>query len=137
MLKEETIMGLNSKERLDRRVEEKDDVTIAIKWATMQGSALIKGTHIGTMIKITLKAIKGMVGQMVEVKEKLEIKEEENPSRRQENLGMNLMLLTISKMNSIYQRLSLLLLPQTRWEIGLLIVVPQGTSLVTKKLSMI
>ncbi len=28
-------LGLNQKERLDLRVEEKDDVTIATKWATM------------------------------------------------------------------------------------------------------
>jgi len=34
MLKEETIPGLNSKERLNQRVEEKYDVTIAIKQAT-------------------------------------------------------------------------------------------------------
>eukprot|EP00253_Pinus_taeda_P002588 PITA_02588 len=33
--KEETILGLNPKERLDQRVEEKVDVTIATKWATI------------------------------------------------------------------------------------------------------
>ena len=66
-----------------------------------------------TMTKITLKAIKGMAGPMVEVKEMSEIKEEDNPSRRQETPGMNLTLLTISKMNIIYQQLSLLLLPWT------------------------
>ena len=36
-----------------------DNVTIAIKRVTMQGSAMIKGTHIRTMIKIALKTIKG------------------------------------------------------------------------------
>jgi len=89
------------------------------------------------MIKIPLKAIKGMAGQMVKAKEMSEIKEEDNHSRRQEIPGMNLTPLTISKINIIYQQLYLPLLPQTRWEIGLLIVVPQGTSLVTKKLSII
>ena len=118
-------------------MEEKDDVTIATKRVTMQGSALIKGTHIGMMNKIPLKAIKGMASQMAEVREVSEIKEEDNHSRGLEIPGMNLTLLTISKMNIIYQQLYLLLLPQTRWEIGLLIVVPQGTSLVTKKLSII
>ena len=98
---------------------------------------LDKRTHIRTMIKIPLKAIKGMASQMAEVKEMSEIKEEDNHSRRQEIPGMNLTLLTISKMNIIYQQLYLLLLPRTRWEIGLLIVVPHGTSLVTKKLSII
>jgi len=137
ILKEEKISGLNSKERLDQRVEEKDDVTIIIKLVTMQGSALIKGTHTGTMTKIPVKAIKGMVGQMAEVKEVLEIKEEDNHSRRQEIPSMNLTLLTINKMNIMYQQLYLLLLPPTHWEIGFLIVVPQGTSLVTKNLSII
>ena len=103
----------------------------------MQGSALIKGTHTGMMIKIPLNANKGMAGKMAEVKEVPEIKEEDNHSRRQEIPGMNLTLLAISKMNTIYQQLYLLLLPRTRWEIGLLIVVSQGTSLVTKKLSII
>eukprot|EP00253_Pinus_taeda_P032181 PITA_32181 len=49
---------------MDQKVEEKDDVTISIKRVTVQGSALIKGTHTKTMIKIPLKAIKGMAGQM-------------------------------------------------------------------------
>jgi len=35
-------------------VEEKDDVTSAIKQVTMQGSALIERTRTGTMIKIPL-----------------------------------------------------------------------------------
>ncbi len=103
----------------------------------MQGSVLIKGTHTGMMIKIPLKAIKEMAGQMAEVKGVLEIKEEDNHSRRQEIPGMNLTPLTISRMNIIYQLLYLRLLLWTRWEIGLLIVVPQGISLVTKKFSII
>ena len=81
----------------------KDDVIIAIKRVTMQGSALIKVTHTGTIIKISLKAIKGMAGQVAKVKEVLEIKEQDNHSRRQEIPSMNLTLLTISKMNIIYQ----------------------------------
>jgi len=63
---------------------------------------LIKGTHTGMMIKIPLKEIKEMAGQMAEVKGVLEIKEEDNHSRRQEISAMNLTLLTISKMNIIY-----------------------------------
>ena len=78
----------------------------------MQGSALIKGTHTETMIKIPLKPIKGMAGQMAEVKEMSEIKEEDNPSKGQETPGMNLTLLTISKMNIVYRQPSLLLLPK-------------------------
>ena len=39
---------------LDLRVEEKDDVTSAIKKVTMLGSALIDRTHTGMMIKIPL-----------------------------------------------------------------------------------
>jgi len=54
------------------------------------------------MIKITLKATKGMAGQMAKAKEMPKIKEEDNPSRRQETPGMNLTLLTISKMNIIF-----------------------------------
>ena len=68
-------------------MEKKDDVTFAINQVTMQGSALIERTHIGTMIKIPLKVIKRMPGQMVEVKEVPEIKEEDNYSRRQEIPG--------------------------------------------------
>ena len=90
ILKEETIPGLNSKERLDQRVEEKDDVIIAIKYVIIHKSALIKGTLTRTMIKILLKAIKGMTGRKEEVKEAQEIKEEDNHSRRQEIPGMNL-----------------------------------------------
>eukprot|EP00253_Pinus_taeda_P021057 PITA_21057 len=82
ILKGETIPGLNLKERPNRRVEEKEDVKIATKWATIQGSALIKRTHIMTMIKITPKAIKGMAGSME--KRMSEIKEVVNPPRRQE-----------------------------------------------------
>ena len=81
--KKRNTSGTKSKGKAGPRVEEKDNVTFAIKQVTMQGSALIKGTHIGTMIKIPLKAIKGMVGEMVEVKEVSEIKEEDNHSRRQ------------------------------------------------------
>eukprot|EP00253_Pinus_taeda_P030289 PITA_30289 len=53
-------------DRLDQRVEEKDDATIAINQVIVQGSVPIKGTHTGMMIKIPLKAIKEMVGQMFE-----------------------------------------------------------------------
>ena len=35
MLRKEIILGLNKTERLDLRVEEKDDVTFAIKQVTM------------------------------------------------------------------------------------------------------
>ena len=103
----------------------------------MQGNALIEGTLIRTTIKITLMAIKGMANRIAKVKEVLGIKKEDNHPRRQENPGMNLTLLTISRMNIIYQLLYLPLLLRTHWEIGLLIVVPQGTSLVTKKFSII
>jgi len=65
------------------------------------------------MIKIPLKAIKEMVGQMAKVKGVLEIKEEDNHSRRQETPGMNLTLLTIRRMTIIYQLLYLPLLLQT------------------------
>ena len=98
---------------------------------------MIKGAHTETMIKITLKAIKGMAGQMAEVKEMPEIKEEDCHSKGKEIPGMNLTPLIISKMNIIYKLLYLPLLLQTLWEIGLLIVVLQGTSLVTKKFSRI
>jgi len=77
-------MGLNRKERLDLRVEEKDDVTFAIKQVTMQGSALIERTHTGTMIKIPLMAIKGMTNSIAKVRGELGIKEEDNHSRRLE-----------------------------------------------------
>jgi len=71
----------HAKERLDLRVEEKDNVTSAIKQVTMQGSALIERTHTGTMIKIPLMAIKGMTNLIVEVKRVLEVKEEDNHGR--------------------------------------------------------
>ena len=103
----------------------------------MQGSALIERTHTGMMIKIPLMAIKGMANLIAEVKGALEIKEEDNHSRRLEIPSMNLTLLTINRMNIINQLLYLPLLLWTSWEIGLLIVVPQGTSLVTKKFSII
>jgi len=103
----------------------------------MQGNALIEGTLTRMTIKIPLMAFKGMENLIVEVKGVLEIKEEDNHSRRLEIPGMNLTLLTINRKNIIYQLLYLPLLLWTRWEIGLLIVVPQGTSLVTKKFSII
>jgi len=94
-----------------------------------------------TMIKITTEAIpttiKRRAGSMAKEKGMTEIREMVKPPRRQETPGMNLTLLTIRKMNIIYHWPSLLLFTRTRWEIGLLIVVPQGTSLVTKKLSLI
>jgi len=116
-------------------VEEKDDVTFAIKQVTMQGSALIERTHTRTMIKIPLMTIKGMTNLIAEVKGVLEVKEEDNHSRRLEIPSMNPTLLTISRMNIIYQLLYLPLLLRTQWKFGSLIVVPQGTSLVTKKFS--
>lgn len=64
MLKEEIFLGINPKERLELMVEEKIDVIITTKWATIQGSAMIKMTHTMMMTKITLKAIKVMVGPM-------------------------------------------------------------------------
>ena len=103
----------------------------------MQGSALIERTHTGTMIKIPLMAIKGMTNSIAKVRGELGIEEEDNHSRRLEIPGMNLTLLTISRMNIIYQLLYLPLLLQTQWEFGSLIVVPQDTSLVTKKYSII
>ena len=76
----------------------------------MQGSVLIEGTHTGTMIKIPLMAIKGTTNLIAEVKGVLEIKEEDNHSRRLEIPGMNLTPLTINRMNIIYQLLYLPLL---------------------------
>ena len=87
MLRKEIIPGLNQKERLDLRVEEKDDVTSAIKQVTMQGSALIERNHTGTMIKIPLMVIEGMENSIAKVKGMLEIKEEDNHSRRLEIPG--------------------------------------------------
>ena len=118
-------------------MEEKDDVSFAIKQVTMQGNALIERTLTMTMIKIPLMVIEGMENSTTTEKGMREIKEEGNHSRRLEIPGMNLTLLTICRMNIIYQLLYLPLLLQTRWEFGLLIVVPQGTSLVTKKYSII
>ena len=83
-------------------MEEKDDVTFAIKQVTMQGNALIEGTLTRTTIKIPLMAIKGMENLIAEVKGVLEIKEEDNHSRKLEILGMNLTLLTINRRNIIY-----------------------------------
>ena len=61
-----------------------------------------------------------------------------NPPRKQGTLAMkNQMLLTISRLSIILYRPSPLPLLRTRLEVGLLIVVPQGTSLVTRKLSLI
>ncbi|MCY6488210.1 hypothetical protein, partial [Actinobacillus pleuropneumoniae] len=96
MLRKEIILGLNRKERLDLRVEEKDDVSFAIKQVTMQGSALIERTHTGTMIKIPLMAIKGMTNSTTKVRGELGIKEEDNHSRRLEIPSMNPTLLIIS-----------------------------------------
>ena len=71
----------------------------------MLGSVLIERTHLMTMIKITLEAtpttIKGMIGSMAKERGTPKIKEVVNPPRRQETPGMNLKLLTISKMNII------------------------------------
>eukprot|EP00253_Pinus_taeda_P001708 PITA_01708 len=47
-------------------------------------SALIERTHTGTMIKIPLMAIKGIENLIAEVKGVLEVKEEDNDSRRLE-----------------------------------------------------
>ena len=91
-------------------MEEKDDVTFAIKQIIMQGNALIERTITVTMIKIPLMVIEGMENLIAKVKGMMEIKEEDNHSRRQEIPGMNLTLLTISRMNIIYQLLYLPLL---------------------------
>ena len=68
----------------------------------MQGSALIERTQTGTMIKIPLLAIKGMENLIAKVKGVLEIKKEDNDTRRLEIPGMKPTLLKISKMNIIY-----------------------------------
>ena len=133
MLRKEIILGLNKKERL----EENDDVSFAIKQVTMQRNALIERTLTVTMIKISLMAIEGMENSTTKEKGMLEIKEEGNHSRRLEIPSMNLTLLTISKLNIIYQLLYLPPLLRTQWEFGSLIVVPQDTSPVTKKYSII
>ena len=116
-------------------MEEKDDVTFAIKQVTTQGNALKERTLTVTMIKIPLMVIEGMENSKTKEKGMQEIKEEGNHSRRLEILGMNLTLLTISRLNIIYQLLYLHPLVRTQWEFGSLIVVPQDTSLVTKKYS--
>lgn len=41
MLKGEIILGLNPTERLDQKVEGREDVSLAINLATMQGSVQI------------------------------------------------------------------------------------------------
>jgi len=103
----------------------------------MQRNDLIERTLTVTMIKISLMAIEGMENSTTKEKGMREIKEEGNHSRRLEIPSMNLTLLTISKLNIIYQLLYLPLLLRTQWEFGSLIVVPQDTSLVTKKYSII
>ena len=67
---------------MDLRVEENDDDTFEIKEVTMQGSTMIGWTHMRMMIKIPLLEIKGMTNLILEVKGVLEIKEEDNHSRR-------------------------------------------------------
>ena len=107
MLKGEIILGLKvtSKERLDRRVEGREDASFSINLATMRGSVQIKRTHHMTMIKITPGAtptiIKGMVGSMEKEIGMQEIKEVVNPPRKQGIPGMNQMLLTIRNMSII------------------------------------
>jgi len=54
------------------------------------------------MIKIPLLAIKGMENLIAKVKGVLEIKKEDNDTRRLEIPGMKPTLLKISKMNIIY-----------------------------------
>ena len=132
-----------SMESLDVREEGRAGPLFAISLATMQGSVQIEETHRMMMITIipgatSTTTIKGIVGPMAKEKEMPDIREMIEPPRNQGTPSMkNPMLLTISKMNIIYQFLYLTLLLRTRWEIGLLIVVPQGTSLVTKKFSII
>ena len=87
MLRKEIIPGLNKKERLDLRVEEKDDVSFAIKQVTMQGNALIERTPTMTMIKIPLMVIEGMENSIAKVRGEMGIKEEDNHSRRLEIRG--------------------------------------------------
>ena len=72
---------------MDLRVEEKDDVTFAIKQVTMQGNALIERTLTEMMIKIPPMAIKGMKNPIAKVRGELGIKEEDNHSRRLEIPG--------------------------------------------------
>lgn len=105
-------------------MEEKDDVTFAIKQVTVQWNSLLERTLTEMMIKIPPMEIKGMENLIAEVKGVLEIKEEDNHSRRLEIIGMNLTLLTISRMNIIYQLLYLPFLLRTQWEFGSLVVVP-------------
>jgi len=81
------IPGPNKKERLDLRVEEKDDVTFAIKQVTMQGNALIERTLTEMMIKIPPMEIKGMKNSIAKVRGELGIKEEDNHLRRLEIPG--------------------------------------------------
>ena len=79
-----------------------DDVTFVTKQVTMQGSALIESTHTRMMIKIPLMVIKGMENSIAKLKGVLEVKEEDNHSRRLEIPGMNPTLLKISRMTIIY-----------------------------------
>jgi len=53
----------------------------------MQGNALIERTPTVSMIKIPLMVIKGMENSIAKVKGMLEIKEEDNHSRRLEIPG--------------------------------------------------
>ena len=105
MLRGEIIPGLKPKERPNRKVEGREDVSFAINLSTMRGSAQIEETHLMTMIKITPEAIpttiKGMAGSMAKERGMPKIKEVVNPPRRQGTPSMNLMLLKISKMNII------------------------------------
>ena len=87
MLRKEIILGLNKKERLDLRVEEKDDVSFALKQVTMQGNALIERTPTVTMIKILLMVIEGMENSIAKVRGELGIEEEDNHSRSLESPG--------------------------------------------------
>ena len=68
-------------------MEEKDDVSFAIKQVTMQGNALIERTLTVTMIKIPLMVIEGKENSITKLRGELEIEEEDNHSRRIESPG--------------------------------------------------
>jgi len=132
-----------SMESLDLREEGKAYAFLAISLATMQGSVQIEGTHHMMMITIIPREtstimIEGMTGTMSKEKGMQVIKEMVYLPRKQGTPGMkNLMLFFISKRSIILYRPSLVPLLQTLWGIGLLIVVLQGTSPDTRKLSLI
>ena len=91
------------------------------------------------MISIILGASSMIEGMTMEKEKGMQdIMEIVDPPRKQGSPGMkNQMLFPISKRSIILYWPSPLPLLQSRWEIGLLIVVPQGTSPDTRKRSLI